>query len=343
MKKAYKFVLPLVALFALAGCNTDPDPISLVGNSSETPSNEVSSEEASQVSSTVSSEEAPTSNVLRGHGAPGQDIGVANSLYVDEDTNLIYEKGVKVSTPTASAKRAQDVNSGQWISTKCTADENFGEGSALGNVIRSSLFATNVTLKLSMDIEATVMPQPIHVISYLAYNCGNVIQKEVTSTTDDSFENAVTIGQSTYDVSTDTYTKLYLDENKDGVFEDRTELIAEDDPRSYTFLYRCVGNYFNEMISTDIVKTFVNEFDNFTLSEGIYSLTKNVSTTSKLTTQLHSTDTYVTLSDFSFKVNTSGDALEYYQFGIEFGTNDQTMVFSEVIKAELLNLRTTNF
>lgn len=323
MKKILKYTFLLIPLL-LSACSTP---------------NEDNSEPSSTASS---SSESITINtgVLRGHGAPSQDIGEANSLYVDEDTGLIYEKGVKVSARTSSAKRAV-TSDAKWINTKCRAGDNFEDGNAIGKAVRSSFYATNVTYKLTMDIEMTAQPAQ-HVISYLAYNCGNVLMKNVTNPADDSFENALSIGYSIYDNDNDTYTALYLREGGSEL-SDCTELIAQNDPRSYSFLDRCIGNYFDNKITPDLYKAFIEDINSFTLANGVYSLGKTIDTTSPLTTQLGSNDTFVKLSDFSFKLNTAGDALEYFQFGISFGLNDQSLVFNEVIKAEVQNLRTTTF
>ena len=319
----------LLAPLLLSGCSTSPsDP------SSNPPSSNPPSGDPGNVVPPLDT------GVLHGHGAPSQSLGVANSLYVDDDTGLIYEKGVKVSASTSSAKRAA-TSDAKWISTKCRAGDNFEEGDAIGKAVRSSFYATNVTYKLTMDIEMTAQPAQ-HVVSYLAYNCGNVLMKNVTSPTDDSFENAQSVGYSIYDNDNDTYTALYLREGGPEL-SDYTELIAQNDPRSYSFLYRCIGNYFDNQITPDLYKAFIQDINSFTLADGVYSLEKTIDTTSPMTVMLSSNDTFVKLSDFSFKLNTAGDALEYFQFGIRFGLNDQSLVFNEVIKAEVQNLRTTTF
>lgn len=329
MKKLLKSTFLLIPLL-LSACSTPNE------NNSE------------QSSTAPSSSEPITINtgVLRGHGAPSQDIGEANSLYVDEDTGLIYEKGVKVNASSSSAKRAVGANEAEWISTKTIAGEHFEEGSALGNIVRSSLLSTNVTLKFTLDITTTSQSSQssMHVITYIAYNFGNVLQKQVTGQ-DDSFDASDTIGYSHYDKNNDRYT-LYLKNGNE--FVNRTSYIYSSNPGEYliasNFVNRCISNHIEKSIGVPLADTFIHELDNFTLSNEVYYLDKVINTTSPAFDQMYGENNYfMTLSEFNFKVNSTGDALDYFQLKYEYGDKERTSVLSEVLKAELINFRSTTF
>ena len=181
-------------------------------------------------------------NIIHGRGTPSNDIGSLYSLYVDDNDGKIYEKNKEYVNATTNLRRSNSDNS-QWIYTNCLAGDNFDKNSATADAIRATLLSTNVTLRCDLGIETTFNGNNsnMDVVTYLQYNFGNVLQKQVVDK--DNIDDASLVGYSLYDINNDSY-RLFL--NSGGTIVDHTEYITSDNPGerliASTFINRCLNN-----------------------------------------------------------------------------------------------------
>ena len=132
-------------------------------------------------------------NIIHGRGTPSNDIGSLYSLYVDDNDGKIYEKNKEYVNATTNLRRSNSDNS-QWIYTNCLAGDNFDKNSATADAIRATLLSTNVTLRCDLGIETTFNGNisNMDVVTYLQYNFGNVLQKQVVDK--DNIDDALLVG-----------------------------------------------------------------------------------------------------------------------------------------------------
>ena len=334
MKKLIALTLSLLFLFGVASCDTKKN--------NNTPPQDDTGDTQSD------------SNIIHGHGAPNDNEGELYSLYVDDDTNKIYEKNAAYvpQISLTSLKRKQlDLNSddAKWIYTNCVAGENFDKESSVGNALRSTFLSTNITLKCVMEIAATGQ-QKQNVITYVAYNYGNVLMKTEDNPANPSgFDGARLVGYSIYNVDNDQYQ---IFGNNNGEINDYTSYITSDDPGkrniAANFTKRCLNNQLEETTNFSLFDTTLKELDNFTVANRIYSLSQTFSVSSALydamlTPMYGEGNYYVEFKDIEFKLNEEGTALEYFKFNFGYGNKDRTNTVEQSLYAEISDLRTTYF
>lgn len=340
MKKLIALALSLLFLLGLASCDKESD------NNVSTPDD-------------TNNTQNDTSNVIHGHGEPNNDEGELYSLYVDDDTNKIYEKNatyepqsnlVRLTSYSNKLENEQENNdNAKWIYTKCVAGDNFDKASSMGNAFRSTFLSTNITLRCVMTIDATGQ-QHRDVITYLSYNYGNVLMKtEDNPAKPVGFDSARLVGYSIYDVDNDQYQ---IFGNNNGVITDYTSYINSDDPAkrniASNFTKRCLSNQLEETTNFSIFDTILKELDNFVLTDGVYKLNRTFSVSSALYDQMLTPmygagNYYVEYKNLEFKLNAEGTDLDYFKFNFGYGNNDRTNTVEQSFYAEISNLRTTFF
>lgn len=334
MKKSIILTLSLLFLFGLASCGTKSDN----GGSPQ---------------DNTDNTQAESSNIIHGHGAPNDNEGELYSLYVDDDTNKIYEKNasyVPQSTPAHLKRRQLDNDDeAKWIYTNCVAGENFDKESSVGNALRSTFLSTNITLKCVMEIAATGQ-QKQNVITYVAYNYGNVLMKtEDNPANPVGFDGARLVGYSIYNVDNDQYQ---IFGNNNGEITDYTSYITSDDPGkrniAANFTKRCLNNQLEETTNFSLFDTTLKELDNFDKTGRVYKLSQTFSVSSALydamlTPMYGEGNYYVEFKDLEFKLNEEGTALDYFKFNFGYGNKDRTNTIEQSFYAEISDLRTTYF
>lgn len=329
MKKLIALTLSLLFLFGVASCDTKKN--------NNTPPQDDTGDTQSD------------SNIIHGHGAPNDNEGELYSLYVDDDTNKIYEKNAAYvpQISLTSLKRKQlDLNSddAKWIYTNCVAGENFDTESSVGNAIRATLLSTNITLKCTLGIE-TSSQSKFDVITYLAYNYGNVLQKQAASS-NVSFADAELVGYSTYNIDSDSY-RLFLKSGEN--IEEHTDYIDSTNPMEKSiasgFVNRCLNNHMEKTCDFALCDSILSELDNFTITDRVYHLNKTINgTSSPLYDELYGAGNYyIEFKDIEFKLTEDLNSLEYFKFTFGYGKNDRSEWLEEEFLAEISNLRTTYF
>ena len=322
MKK--KYILPILLsglLLASCGTNADDSP---------------SSSSPSEV------EPAPVEKIITGRGKPSNTDGAQYSLYVDSETNMIYEKNKAYAAPSSSLKRAADES--KWIYTNCKAGANFTKESPVADALRNALLSTNVTLKAN---DHTVFNQgSFHMdntsVAYIAYNVGNVLFKSEEPGYE-GFDNAIIRAYSLYDIDNDSY-KFYMNEGSS--FVDRTSYINDGDPSHEglvsRFITRCFNNYLELSCNFPLCDKILEELDNFTVYDKVYTLPKDIVGTSDIYTNMYGEGEFK-FSNLSFKLSSDGSSLDYFEFRFSFETNDKSVSVVEDLHIEVTNLRTTSF
>ena len=350
MKKLFALSLGLLFLFGLASCDAESN------NGGSTPSGTDNTDTGPDNTKDGSgSPKTESSNVTHGHGAPNDNEGELYSLYVDDDTNKIYEKNASYK-PSSSVQLVSkhlntqldtqlDSGNAKWIYTNCLAGENFGKESSIGNAIRSTLLSTNITLKCTLGLSTSSQPTKFDVVTYVAYNYGNVLQKQATSSTV-SFDDATLVGYSTYNIDTDSY-RLFIQSGQNLV--EHTEYIDSTDPMERSiasnFVNRCLNNNMENVCNFALCDTILKELDNFTVTNRVYHLNKTINVTSSaLYDALYGAGNYyLEFKNIEFKLNENLNALEYFKFTFGYGKNDRSEWLEEEFLAEISNLRTTYF
>ena len=326
MKKSILFISALLAL-SMTACGTSQDSNEPVTPS--TPSN---------------NEPAPVDNsIIHGHGAPNNNQGSLYSLYVDDDTGKIYEKNKPYSAPVAAAVKFAENDEAKWIYTNCLAGDNFNKNSPVANAIRATLLSTNITLKCTLSIDTNSSPH-IDAITYLAYNFGNILQKQAADSSV-SFADADIVGYSKYNINADSY-QLFLKSGDNMV--DYTSYITSSDPMEQyiasNYVNRCLNNQLEKTCNFALCDLILSELDNFTVTNKVYLLNKTINTTAPLyDAQFGVGNYYLEFKDIEFKLSDDGNSLDYFRFTFRYGANDLSLTLEEDFLAEISDLRTTSF
>lgn len=323
--KLRKFFI-ILTLFALSAC-----------------SNNVESSTSGTQSS--SSEQENSKNIIHGRGVPNNNDGQLYSLYVDDDTNKIYEKNiyyVPQSNTSNSIKRSNDSDNGKWIYTKSLADENFDKESSVSSAIRNTFLSTNITLKITAGIDAN--GEHHDGVTYYAYNFGSVLLK-CEDAKHPGFDDAILAGYSTYDIESDKY-QLFL--NNGGVITDCTSYFTSDvaTERSIASIYvtRCLNGQ-SEDSSFSMVNTILKELDNFETTDRIYKFnqTINIDSSSYYDEMPGEDNYYIELKNLEFKLNEDGNALDYFKYDFGYFDKGNSLTIEQTLLVEVSNFRTTYF
>ena len=352
MKKNNLLLVGLMSIgLLLSSCGTgnNDSSISSLLSSSE-PDSTVSTESSKSDSSSASEQD---SSIIHGHGAPNNSQGSLYSLYVDDDTGKIYEKNKPYngsSSLEARQYRAID-DDAKWIYTNCIAGENFDKESPVADALRSTLLATNITLKATDHVVLNregSEPMEISSIAYLAFNTGSVMFK-TDAPNHEGYDNAIIRGYSLYNIDENSY-KIFFNDNggheEVNNFVDHTDYLTDGNPSHYglalRFTKRCFTEYIEASCSFPLFDTILKELDNFTVNDKVYALDKAIVGRSDMYDSMYG-EGVITFSNIEFKLSSESNSIDYLSFRFAFQTNDNSISIVEDIRMEASNLRKTSF
>ena len=283
-------------------------------------------------------------NIIHGHGAPTNDKGSLYSLYVDDDNGKIYEKS-KAYVKTNKSRAAGD-DDAKWIYTNCEAGSHFDKNSAQADAVRTTLLSTNVTMKYSLGVQTHEGSSEgtMDVVTYIKYNFGSVLQKQALTPTA-TFDESMLVGYSLYDIDNDSY-QLFLQSGPE--ITDCTSWIDSDNPMekqvAIGFTTRCLSNNMENACHFSLVDTFLEEIDNFVLTDGTYKLDKqfNITNVPFYDAIYGENNYYILFKDLQFTLSEDGKSLDNFRFYFEYGNTEKTSYMCEDFFAEVSELRTTS-